>query len=207
MTDAFQTKKIQTTGRQRRYRKMFLLAVEGSKTEPQYFAIFNNQNSVIRIKCLKNKHDSAPLQVLDRMKTQLKKEELKRTDEAWLVVDKDQWTDDQLSQLHQWAQEADNYGFALSNPKFEFWLLLHFEDGKGVNTSQICSQKLSSYIPGYDKGIDARKISEEMVYDAIRRAKQRDTPPCSDWPQVTGTTVYKLVENILASHHKHAGIM
>lgn len=192
---------------ERRYRKMFLLAVEGSKTEPQCFAIFNNQNSVIRIRCLKNKHDSAPLQVLDRMKAQLKKEELKSTDEAWLVVDKDQWTDEQLSQLHQWAQESDNYGFALSNPKFEFWLLLHFEDGNGVSTSRICSQRLRSHIPGYDKDIDARKISEEMVYDAIRRAKQRDTPSCSDWPRVTGTTVYKLVENILASYHKHTGIM
>ncbi len=44
---------------------------------------------------------------------------------------KDEWTDDQLSQLNEWAQGADNYGFALSNPKFEFWLLLHFEDGSG----------------------------------------------------------------------------
>lgn len=32
---------------ERRYRKLFVLAVEGSKTEPQYFAIFNDQNSVI----------------------------------------------------------------------------------------------------------------------------------------------------------------
>ena len=69
-------------------------------------------------------------------------EGLKKSDEAWLVVDKDQWTDEQLSQLHQWSLKAKNYGFALSNPKFEFWLLLHFEDGSGVSSSQICSQKL-----------------------------------------------------------------
>ena len=51
---------------ERRYRKIFVLAVEGSKTEPQYFAIFNDQNSVIRVNCLKSKHDSAPPQVLVR---------------------------------------------------------------------------------------------------------------------------------------------
>ncbi len=88
---------------ERRYRKIFILAVEGIKTEPQYFAVFNDQNSVIRVNCLKGKHDSSPPQVLARMENYLKKEGLKKSDEAWLVVDKDQWTDEQLSQLHQWA--------------------------------------------------------------------------------------------------------
>jgi hypothetical protein len=185
---------------ERRNRKIFILAVEGIKTEPQYFAVFNDQNSVIRVNCLKGKHDSSPPQVLARMENHLKKEGLKKSDEAWLVVDKDQWTDEQLSQLHQWSQQADNYGFALSNPKFEFWLLLHFEDGGGVNSSQICSQKLDRHLPGYDKGIDVRKISDTMIADAIRRARQRDNPPCGDWPRTTGTTIYKLVESILESH-------
>jgi hypothetical protein len=35
---------------------------------------------------------------------------------------------------------------------------------------------------------------------AVRRARRRDNPPCDDWPRSTGTTVYKLVENILKSH-------
>jgi hypothetical protein len=67
---------------ERRYRKIFVLADEGSKTEPQYFAIFNDQNSVIRVSCLKSKHDSAPPQVLARMEKHLKKEGLKKSDEA-----------------------------------------------------------------------------------------------------------------------------
>lgn len=184
---------------ERRYRKIFILAVEGIKTEPQYFAIFNDQNSVIRVNCLKGRHDSSPPRVLARMEKHLKKERLKKSDEAWLVVDKDQWTHEQLSQLHQWSQHANIYGFALSNPKFEFWLLLHFDDGGGVSSSQICSQKLKRYLPDYDKRIDIRKISDSMITDAIRRAKQRDNPPCNDWPRTTGTTVYKLIENILKS--------
>ena len=185
---------------ERRYRKIFVLAVEGRKTEPQYFTIFNDQESVIRINCLKSKHDSAPPQVLARMEKHLKKEGLKKSDEAWLVVDKDQWTDKQLSQLHQWSRQANNYGFALSNPKFEFWLLLHFENGKGVSSSHTCSQRLKRHLPGYDKNINIGKISNKMITDAIKRAEHRDNPPCDDWPRITGTTVYKLVENILKSH-------
>ncbi len=181
------------------YRKMFVLVTEGSKTESHYFAIFNGYNLVVHIKFLKEKGDSAPPQVLARMRNYLDTEDLRSSDEAWLVVDKDQWTDGQLSQLHDWAQESDNYGFALSNPKFEFWLLLHFENGKGVSNSRTCSQRLKRHIPGYDKDINARKISEDMIKKAIERAKKRDMPACHDWPRGTGTTVYRLVENILES--------
>ncbi|MCY4603166.1 MAG: RloB family protein [Gemmatimonadetes bacterium] len=184
---------------ERRYRKLFIVATEGAKTEPQYFVILNNQNLVIHVDCIKSKDRSSPLQVLKRMKDRLKQETLKNSDEAWLVVDKDQWTDKQLEQLHSWSQGANNYGFALSNPKFEYWLLLHFEDGTNIGSSSECSDRLKKHLPDYDKGLDGRKITPDMVEAAIRRAKVRDNPPCVDWPRTFGsTTVYKLVENILS---------
>ena len=184
---------------ERRYRKLFIVATEGVKTEPQYFAMLNEHHSVIRMDCIKSNHRSSPLQVLKRMKDRLKQETLKNSDEAWLVVDKDQWTDEQLAQLHRWSQDADNYGFALSNPKFEYWLLLHFEDGTKIGSSRECSARLNNHIPGYDKGLEVRKFTPDMVEAAIRRAKVRDNPPCADWPRTLGsTTVYKLVENILS---------
>jgi hypothetical protein len=184
---------------ERRYRKLFVIAAEGAKTEPQYFAIFNNQRSIIRVNCLKGKTDSAPSQVLRRMAAHLKKEALRESDEAWLVVDKDQWTDEQLSKLHEWAQTKANFGLSLSNPKFEYWLLLHFEDGTGIDSPQDCVEHLRRYLPDYDKGIDSKKFPPESVAEAIRRARHRDNPPCPDWPRTMGsTTVYRLVENIMA---------
>lgn len=191
-------RKFQRPLGERRYRKLFVIAVEGVKTEPQYFAIFNDQQSVIRVNCLKGRNDSSPPQVLKRMENHLQQEELRSSDEAWLVVDKDLWTDEQLAQLHAWTQERDNYSLALSNPKFEYWLLLHFEDGIGIASSRDCSDRLKRHLSGYNKGIDVRKITRERINEAIRRARQRDNPPCADWPRTLGgTTVYKLVENIL----------
>jgi len=132
------------------------------------------------------------------MRENLNKEGLKKSDEAWLVVDKNGWTDEHLEQLHQWSKDADNYGFALSNPKFEYWLLLHFEDGAGIASSRNCLDRLKRYLPDYDKGIDPRIITQEMIDEAIQRAKRRDNPPCIDWPRtIWCTTVYRLVENIL----------
>ena len=182
---------------ERRYRKMFVLATEGSKTESQYFSIFNDANLTVHIKFLRGGDRSAPAQVLKRMRDYLEEIGLESSDEAWLVVDRDQWTDEQLLQLHEWAEEAGNYGFALSNPKFEFWLLLHFEDGRGVSSSQACSQRLKLHVPDYDKGISRTKISRAMIEKAVKRAKELDTPACSHWPRSSGTTVYRLVENIL----------
>ena len=120
------------------------------------------------------------------------------SDEAWLVVDKDLWTDNQLNQLHAWAQTHINYGFALSNPSFEFWLLLHFEDGIGIRSSQDCIDRLKRHLPSYNKEIDTRKISRERINEAVCRAKKRDNPPCVDWPRAPGgTTVYRLIEKLL----------
>jgi len=177
---------------QRRYKKLFVLATEGVKTEPQYFNFFNNDKTVIHVKCLKGNSDSAPIHVLKRMQKYLKEFSLKKSDEAWLVVDKDRWTDEQLTQLHTWSQEQENRGFALTNPKFEYWLLLHFEDGNGISNSRQCSDRLKQHLPGYDKNIDFNKI-KDGIQDAVTRARQKDNPPCADWPRSTGTTVYKLV--------------
>ena len=186
------------TGR-RRYRKLFVIATEGIKTEPSYFAIFNDR-SVVYVRWLRGNHGSSPAQVLQRMEQHLQTHQIAETDEAWLVVDKDQWSDEQLAELHRWSQGADNRGLALSNPRFEYWLLLHFEDGAGISSSQECSRRLRRHLPDYDKSVDHRKFSRDMIVKAVERAKARDSPPCRDWPREPWrTTVYRLVSNILQS--------
>ncbi|HEY9777190.1 MAG TPA: RloB family protein [Planktothrix sp.] len=186
---------------ERRYRKLFRVAVEGSKTEPQYFALLNIGNTVVRVECIPGDESSSPPQVLARLKERIKKSGLSKTDEAWLVVDKDDWTDEQLIPLFEWSQQSERYGFALSNPKFEYWLLLHFEDAS-IASSRQCSEKLERHLPGNDKGVEARKFTEERIAHAIERAKERDSPPCADWPRAFGTTVYRLVERILTARRE-----
>jgi len=182
-----------------RYKKLFIIAAEGGKTEPEYFAALQTEQSVIQVRCLKSKTKSAPLQVLKRMQDHIRIEGLKNSDEAWLVADRDGWDEKQIRQMYDWAQQKNNYGFALSNPKFEYWLLLHFEEGENIGSSRACSDRLRKYLPDYEKGIPTKKISREMVENAILRASKRDTCSAIGWPQTAGTTVYHLVNNILAA--------
>ena len=186
----------------RRYKKLFIIATEGVKTEPEYFAALQSEQSVIHIRCLKSKskNKSAPLQVLKRMQNHIKEEGLKDSDEAWLVVDRDCWDEQHIQQMYDWAQQKENYGLALSNPKFEYWLLLDFDDGDGITSSKNCTERLRRHLPDYDKGVASNQITRKMVETAIRRASQRDNNTKSGWPVTTGTTVYRLVRNILAAH-------
>jgi hypothetical protein len=114
------------------------------------------------------------------------------------VIDKDRWADEQLSAFHAWVRQDGNRGLALSNPKFEYGLLLHFEDDNSITSSARCDKRLKRHLPDCDKGIDAQEFGREQIRTVLARAKKRDSPPCPDWPRNCGaTTVYKLAERIL----------
>ncbi len=179
----------------RSYRKMFVLSTEGKHTEPEYFQMLKNEKAVIHIKCL-NRRSSDPKSVLKEMRQYLKKESLRNNDEAWLVIDKDQWTDEQLNVLYKWSETDLRYGLAVSNPQFEYWLLLHFENGNKITSSKNCLEKLKKYLPDYNKHLQYVSLRDK-VEDAIIRARTKDNPPCSTWPANNGTTVYRLVERII----------
>ncbi len=183
---------------QRRYKNMFVVVAEGTVTEREYFSLMN-EDSIVRVKCLKSRSNLPPKEALRRAQEYVRKEDLKRTDEAWVVVDKDSWPDGHLVELRAWSQSRPNYGFALSNPKFEYWLLLHFESADGVQTAGECDRRLTKHLPGYDKHIEPKDFPAETIRAAVARAKKRDNPPCEDWPRGPGTTVYRLVERILQS--------
>ena len=177
------------------YRKLFVIATEGRKTEPAYFGLFNSREATIRLKVLPSRHRTSPRHVLERAEAAVKEEKLKKADETWLVIDMDQWPADQLEEVFAGCQSAGFY-LAVSNPKFEYWLLLHFEDGGVVESSRACSEKLRHYLPDYVKGnLAVHKLSPKIP-DAIRRAKEKDQPPCKKWPEQNGSTVYLLVEKL-----------
>ncbi|NLB63066.1 MAG: RloB domain-containing protein [Fibrobacter sp.] len=178
----------------RRYKKLYLLATEGAKTEPQYFSMFNDERNLLKVKCIKHGDASAPKKLLASLKKSL--HELTNNDEAWIIVDKDNWNNEQLQLLYDWSCQKKRFGFALSNPMFEYWLLLHFENGNNIESKRECVQKLKKHLPNYAKGkLELNKILPG-VSSAIERAKAKDSPPCQKWPTNTGTTVYRLVEKL-----------
>lgn len=168
---------------ERPYKRMFVLSVEGRKTEHQYFTIFKKFNKAVRIFCLKKKDRSSPGAVLKEMKKHLKENSLSKEDEAWIIVDTDNWRPEQLKELFDWSKQSHKYGLAVSNPCFEYWLLLHFEDGKRINGIANLRNRLNKHIHCYDKDIRENDFPSDRMLEAINRAKQQDVPACKDWPR------------------------
>ncbi len=184
---------------ERPYKRIFLLSFEGSRTEPQYFAHIDSMFSHIRIKPLKTGTRTSPRDVLKRLQKHITKESLKETDEAWLIIDRDNWPENDIQELQIWSQRANNYNLAISNPKFEYWLLLHFEDGNRLSSAADCCRRLENYLPNYNKHIDRKKFDLEKIKLAVKNGKLRDTPPAQNWEVDLGvSTVYKLIEKIIA---------
>jgi hypothetical protein len=151
----------------------------------------------VHIEILKKGTSSSPQAVLKKMKKRLEQASLKNDDEAWLVIDKDQWQDEQIRQLYNWSQEKPNYHLAVSNPCFELWLLLHFDNGDGcATTKHDCEFKLKQYDSNYDKNIRTN-LYEPHIADAVANAKRRDNQTKHKWAQTPGVTdVYHFVEHI-----------
>jgi hypothetical protein len=107
--------------------KLFVIATEGAETEKQYFTIF--QSTRIKIEVLHTGEDnkSAPNHVLDRLDSFYKKYDLSDEDSLWLMFDVDRWKIKTLSDVCRQARQK-NYDLAISNPCFECWLYLHFDD-------------------------------------------------------------------------------
>lgn len=175
-------------------RKLFLVASEGDVTEELYFKALNSDVTV-DIKPIPSKNRSSPKGVLANLHKE--RRSLEKGDERWIVVDLDSWSDEELKDVFDLCK-VQGIGMAVSNPQFELWLLLHFENGNGANTKKKCLDRLNKYIPGFSK--KKNKIPRrmmELVPNAIKHAKQKDSPPTRDWPRTAGSTVYRLVENIL----------
>lgn len=141
-------------------------------------------------------------------------------DEFWVVADVDKHTAD--SHLSGWVDmmkecRSKKYKLAVSNPFFELWLLLHHDDAnldtddenndakwavtdehKYLSTDHFRKRLSDLGFPLIsNKHINKDHYYKEKVKDAVRRASELDTPPCSDYPRKLGTTVYRLLESIV----------
>lgn len=188
--------------KERRYKKLFLIATEGQCTEKEYFSecLAWSESKLVRVAVLTSKGETSPKQVLKRLKDELKAEKLIVGDEAWVVVDRDNWDEASLNTLFSWERVTPKphyiKGVAVSNPCFEFWLLLHFEDGKNITQTNL-RRRLEKYLPGYDKHLDRATFTRDKIDSAIRRADTKRLE-AHTWPQSTGTQVHLLVKRIIA---------
>jgi hypothetical protein len=128
------------------YNKIFFVATEGVRTEPEYFnwldSVLEKSKQTKIITVPTKNSNSSPKKLKETLQRHLTKNKLRSLDEAWIVCDSDGRTFKVLEPVLTFQNSSNQRHVAITNPKFEYWLLLHFEDGSGVQTSKSAQKDL-----------------------------------------------------------------
>lgn len=156
--------------------RRILIVCEGRETERRYFEAFQHEVRNPRVHVEVARETGVPRTVV-KTAISLREEaaqEAKRQrdenllwDEVWGVFD----VDDHPG-LAEAVSMAEQHGVlvAVSNPCFELWALLHFQDQRAHIERGKLRTALQKHLRGYDKVLDFLKVHRTYA-DAVRRAK------------------------------------
>lgn len=192
----------------RKIRKVIHVLPEG-QTERDYLAMDAIQAAVqsgerVALKLVKgHKGQTDPASLVRQMKTHLRKEDFRSDDEAWLVIDVDEWTDGQIACAIQWESSDSRHHLAISNPKFELFLLMHYCDTRGCVTPVDVDKRLRRYLPDYKKRLSHGQFSLDQVAEAVSRSRGCDRSKILGNDMTAGTEVGELISRLLGSAGDH----
>ena len=184
----------------RRDGSIWVIAIEGEKTEKLYFQKFGSTKIHVEIIPTLSGDSAEPEGVIERLRKYKRDNDLDEADKCWLVVDVDHRTDERLKTVCAQAKE-ERFQVAISNPCFEFWLFLHKFEADELNQSihQLALEQRSAemkQILQYDyKSLSYSEFCSD-VKRAIQRARTKESSRRSDIPKFPGTDVYKVVESL-----------
>lgn len=188
-----------------------MISLEDEKSARTYFEGFQNELRSHRIIVLAEHKGSDPKTVvLSAKKEKMNRDKLVERgeedpfDEVWVVFDTEgpQNSVRNLAARNAIDQARQlNFKTAVSNPSFEFWLLLHFEYSvESFETGDKLLSKLKTHL-SYDKGQSCYDSVRELTEGAVRHAErlineryEEDFHPCGCHPC---TQVHLLIKSIL----------
>lgn len=203
----------------KRSAKLIVIATEGRKTERIYFEGLaeNFDSTKVHVEVIEKLDDnSSPDVVLEQLNSFAKEYNLDENDELWMVIDRDyqSWETEMIKSVAQICHQKKGYFLAVSNPAFEFWLLLHlidctelshqekvdlFKNAKVTRGKTYSKKMITDLLGGFNEAkYDADKFVPN-VEEAIKNAIKLDVNPRTRWPNYLGTRVYKLVQSIISS--------
>ena len=187
--------------------KLFAIACEGGKREPEYFKVFRFMSKKIAVDIIEeivseeealtiNSNKSAPKWVLDRAIRYIEKEGLHDEDDLWFVMDVDRWNINQLREIANYCENKPNWHIVLSNPCFEVWLYFHKKANILISESNTC-QEFKTEISTFENGGYHPFKFLPFLANAIESAKLADTNKNHFLPNLKVSKVYELGEAAL----------
>jgi hypothetical protein len=185
-------------------RPHILVCCEGKVTEPSYFNGLKREghNNLLHVEIKPG--GRVPKTLVDYavdLKSEAEKnargqqDDNLKYDEVWCVFDVD--AHPHLLDAKQKAL-ANGINTAISNPCFELWLLLHFQDQRAHIERQHVQSACRGHLPGYDKKVPFVRLfprHQEAVDRAVAFDKWQQGRGCPGENPSTG--VHQLTEQII----------
>lgn len=200
--------------RRRAYREpraCILIVCEGEKTEPTYFEALRRELRLtpVEVEVCGEECGSAPASVVEYAlkRKQERPQEVRRGevhadfDEIWCVMDVERIS--QNPNLPNALQKARDNQLAatLSNPCFEYWFLLHFEDTTQgfAACADLIRYLRRRYITEYEKGMKVSDLLNPRREDALERGERHERLRGDETvrDRNSSTDVHKLVKRLL----------
>ena len=181
----------------RDYRSVCWVSAEGT-TERDYLGMAVFKGAPVSVRFPKNTHPNRhnPAAVLKRFEKALRENDFRAADEAWLVVDVDDWSEAEFAELLAWQEADDRHHLAVSNPKFELFLVMHFEKANGCTTPEKVDAALKKHWPRYAKRVSPTQFSAKQVRDAVENARTKRASCKAVMPAPGMTDAHLLVERL-----------
>ena len=179
----------------------FVVACEGQRSEEIYLSFMTDNLRRVELLPLSTGKDgrSAPRHLLERLRDwkSLNASSANRTNDFWMVLDTDHhFLPNHAPESYRVLSEAQQAGIqvAISNPRFELWLLLHLESVT-ICSGDYCETRLKTLLGGYNHGSYNPQSLQGGLGNAIGRAQQLDTS--DKLPPNPGTRLHNLMLAVL----------
>jgi len=202
MTRRSRTSDLRRRKPQREPRRRILIVCEGRRTEPTYFQVLRVRlRAVVEVQI--EPGGATPKTLVERAvarkrvsdrEARSQRDRFLRYDEIWCVFDTDEHP--KLADAHQQAQ-AHGIELAVSNPCFELWALLHFQEQSAFLDRREARRRLKKHLPHYEKVLPFELLDPNYP-TAVLRAQELDRR-CRDVGcpgNNPSTGVYRLTESM-----------
>jgi hypothetical protein len=186
-------------------KRRLLVVCEGENTEPQYIRGLERflRDATLSIEIPPERGDPKKLVQVAKTFNSAAIQDARRSgddnvrfDEVWCVFDRDDH--ERFDAACQMAKD-NLFRLAVSNPSFELWLLLHFQDNPGAQHRDRIKHMLRGKIHDYDKAVEF-KMFNAGLNDAGARAKRIGDHAREDGENLyanPSTSVFLLVASML----------
>jgi RloB-like protein len=184
-------------------RPLLLVCCEGEVTEPCYFKALKNEERNRLVKVVVYPGGATPKTLVEKAiekkreaehEARRQKDDYLRYNEVWCVFDVDQHPN-----IPDAKQQARDNGIklAISNPCFELWALLHFQDQRAYIDRGAVQGACRTCMPGYQKELPYERLRPFHAH-AVDRATTLDLQQASAANDGgnPSTSVYRLTERM-----------